>query len=82
MAAEVKTNLESERMAVIETRMETFVTTEKHERDYGDAKVMIAEIRGDIKDLRGDMSNLKWQLGVIVAVLSTAISLLVSRIPS
>ena len=45
--------------------------TEKHERDYGDAKVMIAEIRGDIKDLRGDMSNLKWQLGVIVAVLST-----------
>ena len=41
MAAEVKTSSESERMAVIETRMETFVTQEQHERDNGDIRVMI-----------------------------------------
>ena len=54
--------------------MDTFVTQEQHQRDVGDIKVMLAEMRGDIK-------NLKWQLGVIVAVLSTVISFLVSRIP-
>ena len=74
MAANAKTNSEPERLIAIETRMQTFVTQELHQRDVGDIKVMLAEMRGDIK-------NLKWQLGVIVAVLSTVISFLVSRIP-
>ena len=74
MAANAKTNSEPERLIAIETRMQSFVTQELHQRDVGDIKVMLAEMRGDIK-------NLKWQLGVIVAVLSTVISFLVSRIP-
>ena len=64
MAANAKTTSEPERLIAIETRMDTFVTQEQHQRDVGDIKVMLAEMRGDIK-------NLKWQLGVIVAVLSS-----------
>ena len=74
MVAEAKPNPDAERLAVIETRMESFVTQGQHERDIGDIKVILAEIRSDIK-------NLKWQLAVIVAVLSSIISFLVSRIP-
>ena len=74
MVAEAKPNSDTERMAVIETRMDSFVTKAQHERENGDLKVMLAEIRSDIK-------NLKWQLAVIVAVLSSIISFLVSRIP-
>ena len=74
MAAEAKSNLDAERLAVIETRMESFVTQGQHEQDIGDIKVILAEIRSDIK-------NLKWQLAVIVAVLSSIIYFLVSRIP-
>ncbi len=74
MAANAKTNSEPERLIAIETRMQSFVTQHQHQRDVGDMKVMLAEMRGDIK-------NLKWQLGVIVAVLSSVISFLVSRIP-
>ena len=75
MAVEAKTSPDAERMAVIETRMDSFVTKAEHERDIGDIKVILAEIRSDIK-------NLKWQLAVIVAVLSSVISFLVSSIPS
>ena len=74
MVAETKPNFEAGRMAVIETRMDAFVTKEQHERDNGDIKVILAEIRSDIK-------NLKWQLAVLVAILSSIISFLVSRIP-
>ncbi len=74
MAANAQTTSEPKRLIAIETRMQTFVTQEQHQRDVGDIKVMLAEMRGDIK-------NLKWQLGVIVAVLYTVISFLVSRIP-
>lgn len=74
MAVESKPSPDAERMAVIETRMDSFVTKAEHERDIGDIKVILAEIRSDIK-------NLKWQLAVIVAVLSSIISFLVSRIP-
>ena len=74
MVAETKANLDAERMAVIETRMDSFVTKEQHERDNSDIKVILAEIRSDIK-------NLKWQLAVLVAILSSIISYLVSRIP-
>lgn len=74
MVAETKPNLDAERMAVIESRMDSFVTKEQHERDNGDIKVILAEIRSDIK-------NLKWQLAVLVAILSSIISFLVSRIP-
>ncbi len=74
MVAEVKPTPDMERMAVIETRMDSFVTKDQHERDIGDNKVILAEIRSDVK-------NLKWQLAVIVAVLSSVISFLVSRIP-
>ncbi len=74
MVADAKPNLDAERLAVIETRMESFVTQGQHERDIGDIKVILAEIRSDIK-------NLKWQLAVIVAVLSSIISFFVSRIP-
>ena len=61
-------------MAAIETRMESFMSKADHERDYGNVKTMLAEIRSDIK-------NLKWQLAVLVAILSSIISFLVSRIP-
>ena len=81
MAANAKTTSEPERLIAIETRMQTFVTQEQHQRDVGDIKVMLAEMRGDIKNLRGDIKNMTWQLGVIVAVLSSVISFLVSRIP-
>lgn len=74
MAVEAKPSPDAERTAVIETRMDSFVTKAEHERDIGDIKVILAEIRSDIK-------NLKWQLAVIVAVLSSVISFLVSRIP-
>ena len=74
MVTEAKANPDSERLVAVETRMENFVTKEQHEKDNGDIKVLLADIRGDIK-------NLKWQLGVIVAVLSSIISFLVSRIP-
>ncbi len=54
--------------------MDTFVTKEKYEREYADIKVLLAEIRSDIR-------NLKWQIAVIVSILSSIISFLVSRIP-
>ena len=74
MVAEAKPNVDPERLAVIETRMESFVSQGTYEREIGDIKVILAEIRSDIK-------NLKWQLAVIVAVLSSIISFFVSRIP-
>jgi hypothetical protein len=74
MVVDAKTDLDAERLAVIETRMDSFVTKEQHERDNGDIKVILAEIRSDVK-------NLKWQLAVLVAILSSIISFLVSRIP-
>ena len=43
-------------------------------RTDADVKVMLAEIRNDIK-------KLKSQLAVLVAILSSIISFLVSRIP-
>ena len=67
MAADAKANSDAERFAVIETHTETAQIAD-------DIKVMLDEMRSDIK-------NLKWQLGVIVAVLSTVISFLMSRIP-
>lgn len=81
MVADAKSNVDSERLAVIETRMETYVAQDKHEREIGDVKVMMAEIRGEIKSLRGDIKNLTWQIAVVVAILSSVISFLVSRIP-
>ena len=81
MVTEANPNLDAERLAVIETRMDSFVTAEQHERDNADVKVLLAEIRGDLNALHVDMKNLKWQLAVIVAVLSSVISFLVSRIP-
>ncbi len=74
MATDARTQSESERLAVIETRMDGFMTEASHERDYADIKVMLAEIRNDIK-------NMKWQIAVLVAILSSIISFLVSRIP-
>ena len=81
MATEAKPNLDVERLAVIETRMDSFVTKDKHEQDNGDIKVAIAELHGEVKSLRTDVKNLTWQIAVIVAVLSSIISFLVSRIP-
>ena len=81
LVAEAKPNPDAERLAVIETRMDTFVTREQHERDNADIKVLLAEIRGNLNALRVDMKNLKWQLAIIVAILSSIISFLVSRIP-
>ena len=71
----MKAGSESERMAIIETRMETFVTREQTEIICADIKEILADIRADIR-------SLKWQLGVIIAVSSTVISFLVSRIPT
>ena len=70
-----------ERLAVIETRMDSFITRDEHERDIGGIKVAIAELRGEISNLRTDIKNLTWQIAVIVAVLSSIISFFVSRIP-
>lgn len=81
MVAETKPNLDAERMAVIETRMDSFVTKEQHERDNGDIKVILAELRGEVNNLRTDIKNLTWQIAVVVAILSSVISFLVSRIP-
>ena len=82
MSAEVRTLAESERMAVIETRMDTFVARDEHEqRDFADIKVALAELRGEISNLRTDIKNLTWQIAVVVSILSTIISFLVSRIP-
>ena len=81
MVAETKPNLDAERMAVIETRMDSFVTKDQHERDIGDIKVALAELRGEVSNLRTDIKNLTWQIAVLVAILSSIISFLVSRIP-
>ncbi len=81
MVTEAKPNLSAERLAVIETRMDSFVTQAEHEQDIGDIKVAIAELRGEIRNLRTDIKNLTWQIAVIVAILSSVISFLVSRIP-
>ena len=81
MVAEAKPNVDAERLAVIETRMDSFITRDEHERDIGDIKVAIAELRGEISNLRTDIKNLTWQIAVIVAVLSSIISFFVSRIP-
>ena len=67
MSADAKTNSDAERYAVIESHTETAEIV-------ADIKVMLATISSDIK-------NLKWQLAVLVAVLSSIISFLVSRIP-
>lgn len=75
MAAEVKTSSESERMAICETRMETYVTREQTE-------MICVDIKENLADIRADIRSLKWQLGVIIAVSSTVISFLVSRIPT
>ena len=74
MVADANARIESDRLTAIETRVETFLTREQHERDNSDIKVMLAEIRSEIR-------NLKWQLAVIVSILSATISFLVSRIP-
>ena len=81
MVAETKPNFDAGRMAVIETRMDSFVTKEQHERDNGDIKVILAELRGEVNNLRTDIKNLTWQIALIVAILSSVISFLVSRIP-
>jgi len=81
MVVEAKPNLDAERMAVIETRMDSFVTEAQHERDNGGIKVAITELQGEVKNLRTDIKNLTWQIAVIVAILSSIISFLVSRIP-
>ncbi len=81
MASEAKPLDGAERMAVIETRMDSFVTGEQHERDNADIKVLLADIRGELKAMRVDMKNSKWQLAIIVAILSSIMSFLVSRIP-
>ena len=81
MVAEAKPNLDAERMAIIETRMDSFVTREQHERDNGDIKVALAELSGEVSNLRTDIRNLTWQIAVVVAILSSVISFLVSRIP-
>ena len=75
MAAEMKASSESERMAICETRMETYVTREQTE-------MICVDIKENLADIRADIRSLKWQLGVIIAVLSTVISFLVSRIPT
>ncbi len=75
MAAEMKAGSESERMAICETRMETYVTREQTE-------MICVDIKENLADIRADIRSLKWQFGVIVAVLSTVISFLVSRIPT
>ena len=81
MVAEAKPNVDAERMAIIETRMDSFVTREQHERDNGDIKVALAELSGEVSNLRTDIKNLTWQIAVVVAILSSVISFLVSRIP-
>lgn len=81
MVAEAKPELDAERLAVIETRMDSFVTKDQHERDNGDIKVALAELRGEVSNLRTDIKNLTWQIAVVVAILSSIISFLVSRIP-
>ncbi len=81
MVAEMKPNLDAERLAVIETRMDSFVTKDQHERDIGDIKVALAELSGEVSNLRTDIKNLTWQIAVVVAILSSVISFLVSRIP-
>ena len=81
MAVDARTKSDSERLVTMETRMDTFVTCEQYERDQGDIKVMLANLRGDIATLRSDIKNLTWQIAVIVAILSSIISFLVSRIP-
>lgn len=81
MAVEAKPKLDAERIAVIETRMDSFVTKDQHERDNGDIKVAIANLQGEVKNLRTDIRNLTWQIAVLVAILSSIISFLVSRIP-
>ena len=75
MAAEMKASSESERMAICETRMETYVTREQTE-------MICVDIKENLADIRADIRSLKWQLGVIIAVSSTVISFLVSRIPT
>ena len=81
MVAEDKPSRDAERMAVIETRMDSFVMKDQHERENGDIKVAIANLQGEVKNLRTDIKNLTWQLAVVVAILSSIISFLVSRIP-
>ncbi len=81
MVAEPRSNPDAERMAVIETRMDSFVTRDQHECDLGDIKVVIAALQGEISNLRTDIKNLTWQIAVVVAILSSIISFLVSRIP-
>ncbi len=81
MVVETKPTLDTERLAVIETRMDTFVTKAEHERDNGDVKVALAELSGEVNNLRTDIKNLTWQIAVVVAILSSVISFLVSRIP-
>ncbi len=81
MVAEAKPTADAERLAVIATRMDTFVARDEHERDYADIKVALAELRGEISNLRTDIKNLTWQIAVVVAILSSIISFLVSRIP-
>lgn len=61
--------------------MDSFVTKDQHERDNGDIKVAIANLQGEVKHLRTDIKNLTWQIAVVVAILSSIISFLVSRIP-
>ncbi len=61
--------------------MDTFVTKTEHERDNGDVKVALAELSGEVNNLRTDIKNLTWQIAVVVAILSSVISFLVSRIP-
>ncbi|MDE2748566.1 MAG: hypothetical protein OXI34_06355 [Chloroflexota bacterium] len=81
MVAEAKSGQDVERLAVIETRMDSFVAKDQHERDNGDIKVALAQLRGEVNNLRTDIKNLTWQIAVVVAILSSIISFLVSRIP-
>ncbi|MDE2854611.1 MAG: hypothetical protein OXT05_01380 [Chloroflexota bacterium] len=61
--------------------MDSFVAKDQHERDNGDIKVALAQLRGEVNNLRTDIKNLTWQIAVVVAILSSIISFLVSRIP-
>ncbi len=81
MAVEAHINADQERLVAVETRMENLVTKEQHEKDNGDIKVALAELRGEVRNLRTDIKNLTWQIAVVVAILSSIISFLVSRIP-
>ena len=81
MATDTNVNSDSTRLTIIETRMDNYVTREEHERAIGDIRVALTGLQGEISNLRTDIKNLTWQIAVIVAILSSVISFLVSRIP-